>query len=145
MDSEPEYLSIDAHDAILRVWRTSGLPIKPDGRESRAMMAAEMSRDFCQYLGLSVGGLLVAVTIVQYDGRHGWINRLAVDPQYQRRGLAGRLIEAAQDWLGRYGDDIVVSGLIEQDNLPSQKCFARHGFRHHETITYWSKRPRPNL
>ena len=145
MDKEKRPLTIDDYEDIIAVWNASGLPTKPNGRDSRAMMATEMAREFCTYLGILVDGKLVGVVICNFDGRHGWINRLAVDPGYQRMGLAGELIEAARVWFARFGDELVISALIEEDNTPSRECFARNGFHFHETITYWSKRPRPDL
>ena len=130
---------------ILRVWEVSGLPIKPLGRESSEMMAAEMGRDFCTYLGAFGGDRLLGVVIVQFDGRHGWINRLAVDPAGQHQGIAGALITVGIEWLTRFGEELVISALIEEDNEPSRACFARHGFHCHTGITYWSKRPREDL
>lgn len=145
MAREIRKLTIDDYDEILHVWQSSELPIKPNGRDSREMMAAEMARVFCTYLGLFEDSRLAGVVIAQYDGRHGWINRLAVDPAFQRQGIASELIKAGETWLRRYGDELVISALIEDYNEASKACFARHGYRLNETITYWSKRPRADL
>lgn len=144
MDKRIKRLTIDDYRDIIRVWSVAGLPFKPDGRDSREMMAVEMSRDFCAYLGLEIDEKLVGVVIAQYDGRHGWVNRLAVDPDYRGIGLAGDLIEACEGFFERYGE-VVVSALIEDENTPSMSSFGRAGFECYESIRYWSKRPRADL
>ena len=118
-------LTIEHHDEILRVWSIAGLPFKPRGRDSRAMMAVEMSRDYCAFFGVFDGDRLVGLAIANYDGRRGWINRLAVDPDYRGLGLARELIE-----------DL---------NYPSMGLFEKCGYRCEKQILYWTKRPRPDL
>jgi ribosomal protein S18 acetylase RimI-like enzyme len=42
---------------------------------------------------------LVATCMAGYDGHRGWINYLAVAPQYRRQGIATRIIKAAERFL----------------------------------------------
>lgn len=44
-------------------------------------------------------GQPVATALVGHDGLRGWIDRLAVDPNQQRRGIGSVLIVAAEAWL----------------------------------------------
>jgi ribosomal protein S18 acetylase RimI-like enzyme len=144
MDKRFRRLTIDDYDDMLRVWEVSGLPFKPNGRESRAMIAAEIDRDHCAFFGVFDGDLMVGVTIAQYDGRRAWINRLAVDPDYRGRGLAFELIELSEEFLARYGEHLVCA-LIEEMNSPSMELFEKAGFVCLNEIKYWSKRPRSDL
>ncbi|MBU0984390.1 MAG: GNAT family N-acetyltransferase [candidate division Zixibacteria bacterium] len=144
MAREIKALTIEHYDDIIRVWSDAGLPFKPNGRESRAMVAAEMSRAFCRYYGLFDNGRLIGVSIANYDGRRGWINRLAIDPDYRGRGLAHELMTACEDFLHTFGE-ILVCALIEEDNTPSMACFDNKGYVCMREITYWSKRDRPDL
>jgi N-acetylglutamate synthase len=144
MDKRIRRLTIDDYESIIRVWSVAGLPFKSNGRDSREMMAAEMSLDVCAYFGLEFDSRIMGVVIAQYDGRHGWVNRLAVDPDYRGIGLAGDLIEACEKFFERYGE-VVISALIEDENTPSMSCFGKAGFECYESISYWSKRPRTDL
>ena len=144
MDKRIRRLTINDYAGIVRVWSVAGLPFRPNGRDSLTMMAAEMNRDFCAYIGLEIDAKLIGVVIAQYDGRHGWINRLAVDPDYRGIGLAGDLIGACEAFFEQYGE-VVVSALIEDENTPSMSCFGKSGFEYFPSIGYWSKRPRADL
>ena len=46
---------------------------------------------------------LVASVMVGYEGHRGWINYLAVDPGYQRRGFGGALMAEAERRLRECG------------------------------------------
>jgi ribosomal protein S18 acetylase RimI-like enzyme len=144
MDKQIRRLTKDDYDEMIRVWSIAGLPFKPNGRENRAMIEMEMSRDLCAYFGIFDGDRLVGLTIAQYDGRRGWINRLAVDPDYRGQGLALELIRCGEGFLDQFGE-VVVCALIEEVNSPSQALFEKAGFLCENTITYWSKRPRSDL
>ncbi len=144
MDKQIRRLYIDDYNEIIRIWSISGLPFKPNGRDSHTMIEAEMAREYCAFFGLFIERRMVGVIIAQYDGRRGWINRLAVDPDYRGIGLAGDLIEAAEEFLNDYGE-VVICGLIEDENTPSMACFEKSGYTCENTIKYWTKRPRPDL
>ena len=144
MDKKIRLLTIDDYDEMIRVWSISGLPFKPNGRESRSMIEAEIDREQCAFYGTFDGAKMVALVIANYDGRRGWINRLAVDPDYRHLGLAAELIEKCEEFLSRYGD-VIICALIEELNLPSMGLFKKNGYVCLKEITYWSKRPRPDF
>jgi len=57
-------------------------------------------------------------------GEHGWISRMAVEPQAQGSGIGGVLIEAIMDELGKYG-----AGPIYLEALQERSGFyLGHGF-----------------
>jgi N-acetylglutamate synthase len=144
MEKRFRRLTIDDYDEMIRVWDVAGLPTKPYGRDSRAMIEVEIVREQCAFFGVFDTDRLVGLTITNYDGRRGWINRLAVDPDYRGRGLAGELISQCEEFLQQYGE-VVICGLIEELNFPSMSLFERQGYKCEHNITYWTKRPRPDL
>ena len=48
-------------------------------------------------------GRLVATCMAGYEGHRGWINYLAVDPEYRRRGIGRQLMRAAETQLRAAG------------------------------------------
>jgi GNAT superfamily N-acetyltransferase len=144
MEKTIRRLSIDDYDEMVRVWGVAGLPTKLNGRDSRAMITVELSRDCCASYGAFEAERLVGLVITNYDGRRGWVNRLAVDPDYRGHGLASALIRECESFLSKYGE-VVICGLIEELNSPSMELFEKNGYRCEPSITYWTKRPRPDL
>ena len=131
-------LTAGDYDAILALWQRAGLDsIRPQGRDSRAAFADQLARGQV-VLGLEDAGQLVACVVITDDGRKGWINRLAVDPEHRRRGLGARLIAEAENDLRARGFRIF-GALIENDNTASLNLFQRESYRTHD-IVYVSKR-----
>ena len=144
MDKVIRRLTIDDYDEMVRVWSISGLPFKPNGRERRDFIEREITHDCCAFFGMFDGDRMVGVTIAQYDGRRGWINRLAIDPDYRGQGFALELVRAGEEFLHQYGETLVCA-LIEEENGPSMSLFEKAGFVCLNEIKYWSKRPRSDL
>jgi GNAT superfamily N-acetyltransferase len=155
MDSmEPTLSELTAadYDDIMALWLRSGLPVRPEGRDSAAAFAGQIAAPsdaaFAQrrqrVIGLRAGPDLVGVAVLTHDGRKGWINRLAVDPAWRRRGLAGRLITEAERW---FLEDVgleVWSALIAEDNATSLAFFESAGYSRRDYIIYVSKKTRPD-
>lgn len=142
MQPQIRHLTIDDYDEIIRVWSDAGLPFKPHGRERRDLLAREMAQPFCRVLGLELNHRLIGVIIANWDGRRGWLNRLAIDPDYRGKRYAGLLIEAAEQFLESQGA-IVLAGLIDEENSPSMAAFARAGYSCVTEVRLWRKRKSP--
>jgi len=132
-------LTLDDHDAILALWQRAGLSSRPQGRDRREAFAEQLAGDMLA-LGLEdvEAGKLVACAVITDDTRKGWINRLAVDPDYRRQGLAARLIEEAEHVLRARGIH-AFAALIHNDNVPSLSLFEREGYKQLD-IVYVTKR-----
>ena len=139
MAQEIKRLGIDDYDAIVRLWSVAGLPFKPKGRDSRPMIAREMSNPECAFWGLYHERELGGVVIANFDGRRGWINRLAIDPDHRGKGLARTLIETSENFLTERGA-VVICALIEDINYPSISAFQKSGYLCLDEIKYFSKR-----
>jgi GNAT superfamily N-acetyltransferase len=126
---------------ILDLWRRAGLPVRAEGRDAPEAFARQLAGGAQRVIGVRNGETLAAVAVLTHDGRKGWINRMAVDPLYRRRGLAQRLIAEAERW---FCEDLgleVYAALIEQHNSASLALFERAGYRPFD-IVYMSKRLR---
>ena len=132
-------LSIDDYQEIINLWADVGLPFKHKGRDSRAMMVKEMQQEGVAYFGIYEENNLLAVGIANYDGRRGWINRVAVDPDRRGEGLAGMIIEECEKFMRSRGA-VVMTALIEDINEPSISCFQKAGFICEKSWLYFAKR-----
>ena len=132
-------LTIDDHAAILALWQRAGLhSIRPEGRDSRS----EFEKQFAGgqiAIGLEEDGQLIGVVIVTSDTRKGWINRLAIDPDYQRKGYGEQLVHAAEDALHESGIHLIAA-FIEEGNVASLTLFEKLGYATHQHLYYVSKR-----
>ncbi len=132
-------LEFEDYDSIINVWKESGLPFKPYGRDSRENIRRQMSDNHVLFLGAFEKETLIGVVIVNHEGRKGWINRLAVLPSFQRKGVASQLVKHGEKWFEEEGIKIWAV-LIEDYNDISKKLFQRLGYTFHDDIYYYSKR-----
>jgi ribosomal protein S18 acetylase RimI-like enzyme len=132
-------LTIDQYEELVSLWRKAGLPFKPKGRDSKEAIARQINASPEFFLGAFENGRLVGAVIVSSDGRKGWINRLAVDPAYRRRGVASTLVAEAERVLRKHGIRIFCA-LIEAENEASKRLFKKCGYVEHRDIIYFSKR-----
>lgn len=132
-------LNIENYDQLIHLWNICGLDHRPIGRDSKQMMEEEFGRAETCILGMFDGEKLIGSIIGSSDGRKGWINRLAIDPDYRGQGLAGILIESCEQFLNGLGLK-VISCLIEDKNTPSMSAFEKAGYSAWPEVVYFSKR-----
>ena len=143
MEVKIKQLTIDDYDEIIRIWSIAGLPFRPKGRDSKALMGEEMKIETSCFFGLIAGNAMIGVAIGSYDGRRGWINRLAIDPDYRGKGYGMILIEHVHEYLISRGA-LVMAALIHDDNYPSISIFQKAGYVCEKEILYFAKRPSPD-
>lgn len=133
-------LKIEDYGAIIGLWKRAGLPFKPKGRDSKQMMKEQMKVFPELFIGAFHERKLVGVVIGSYEGRmKGWINRLAVDPEHRRKGVAQQLMRQVEKALVKRGV-AVFCALIETPNKESLSLFQKMGYTVHREILYVSKR-----
>ena len=132
-------LAIDDYEEIINLWSRARLPYKPKGRDSKEAMTAEMKANPEFFLGAFEDNCLVGTVIISCDMRKGWLNRLAVDPDYRHCGIAKALITESEKVLRKRGVRIFCA-LIEDWNAASKKLFNECGYAEHRDILYFSKR-----
>ncbi len=132
------------YDALIALWNAAGLSYRPHGRDRREHIAREIAGGCSIFLVAEDDGRIVGSVLGTHDGRKGWINRLAVHPDYRRRGLGTRLVRAVEARLDAMGIDIVTC-LIEDWNEDSQAFFTALGYIRHDDIHYYSKRKSPEV
>lgn len=137
-------LIFDDYEAIIELWALAGLPFKPKGRDSRELLGKEMSFPGAKFYGMYDDDLLIGVCIANFDGRRGWINRLAIHPDYRGKNLGGQLIDVCEKFLYAIGANIICA-LIEDINYPSITVFNKAGYNCEETIKYCAKRPSADM
>lgn len=132
------------YDLLISIWKAAGLPYKEKGRDSRKSIEEEVKLDCNQFLFAAQNGEVVGSILVTHDGRKGWINRLAVLPEFRKKGIARLLVDAAEKWLTKQGIGIFACQ-IEDYNVGSFEAFKKMGYIPFERIHYLTKRIHPDI
>jgi len=130
---------IERYKEMCVLWERAGLQSKPKGRDSRREIARQMEASPELFIGAFDKGKMVGVCIATDDGRRGWINRLAVLPEYQGKGIAKNVIAACEKALRKMGRKIFCAQ-TEEDNEKSLALFAGAGYKEHRDFIYLAKR-----
>jgi ribosomal protein S18 acetylase RimI-like enzyme len=80
------------------------------------------------------GDALVATAMVGYDGHRGWVNYLAVAPSHRRRGLARRLMAAAERALTERGCP-KLNLQVRSSNAEVLAFYARLGYARDDVVS----------
>lgn len=122
---------MDDYQQVIAVWQATGLKV---GRtETQEGIRKKLERDADLFLVVQDGDRIVGVVLGSYDGRRGWINRLAVVPDHQGAGLGLRLVAEVETRLKARGCR-KVNLHIEPSNAKVQGFYARLGYRVDELI-----------
>ena len=100
--------------AVLRLWQESGVT-PPSVTDSIEGLTRLMSAPGGVLFVAFIDGLLVGSVIGGWDGWRGNIYRLAVTPEYRRRGIARRLVAEISEALFAEGAERL-SALVEHEH-----------------------------
>ena len=119
-------------------------PISTTGRDSQGSFREQIEHFGTLFLVAESPGGVVGVLLGSHDFRKGWINRIAVDPDHRRHGVASRLMDACEGAFQALGIDIYAA-LVEINNEPSARLFERAGYRRDIPVHYFHKRLRSDV
>ena len=117
--------------ALRALWDRCGL--HPSASDTDARLARLIEFTPGLFLAAERDGDLVGSVMASWDGRRGWINRLAVDPAARGGRLGDRLMAEAERRLAAIGCD-KVNLLIEPDNAGVERFYRRLGYGRDELI-----------
>lgn len=129
----------DEYDQLISLWIRADLPFDREKRDSRESLIRQCQDDHAAMLTLKDKGRLVGSIIATFDGRKGWMNRLAIDPDYRRRQLAYKLVQKAEEVLIKMGAT-VIAALVNDDNYASQSLCRHCGYESCKDIIYFRKK-----
>jgi len=137
-------LRTEDYDRLIELWQQAKLSYRPYGRDSRANIRQKIKLSYSIYLVAEINGKLIGSIFGTHDGRRGWINRLAVLPEYRQQGISTRLVNEVEKILTKQGIDIIAA-LIARENKVSMKTLEKLGYKKHNNIVYFSKRKDPKV
>ena len=119
------YVSRDEAE-VIKLWRECNLT-RPWNNPQK-----DIERKLKDSPGLFLVGVIenkvVATAMAGYDGHRGWVNYLAVGPNYQRRGLGRALMAAIEERLAAEGCP-KINLQIRTDNATALKFYEKLGYK----------------
>jgi ribosomal protein S18 acetylase RimI-like enzyme len=90
------------HDGVLALWARV-FPEEPPWNAPAGMIARKLRVQRELFLVADHDGVIVGTVLAGYDGVRGWVHKVGVDPAFRRRGIAARLMAAAEAGLAGLG------------------------------------------
>jgi len=118
--------SPDDAAAVAALWRRVFHDDSP-WRAPDAVFARRRSRQGELFLVATLDGAVVGTTLAGYDGHRGWLYRVAVAPEHERRGLGRALVLEAERRLRQLGC-LKVNLQIEGENRDVVGFYERLGW-----------------
>ena len=122
--------------AVDELWRRVGLWMRPS--DAAAQLGLKLSRDSDLFLVACADARLVGVAMGGWDGRRAYVYHLAVDPEWQRRGVAGRLMDELEQRFRAKGA-LKAKLQILAGNDGSKAFFAARGYELEVGCAPWGK------
>jgi ribosomal protein S18 acetylase RimI-like enzyme len=91
----------DDEEAVIRLWRQCDL-LRPWNNPEKDIHRKMAVRPDLFLVG-EIEGKIIASVMAGYEGHRGWMNYLAVAPEFQRRGLARTLVAEVEELLREAG------------------------------------------
>jgi ribosomal protein S18 acetylase RimI-like enzyme len=120
-------------DAVVDLWSRCGLLRPWNDPHKDIARKRQVQREF--FLVCEIDAELVASAMAGYDGHRGWINYLAVDPLFQRRGVGRLLMEEVQHRLQSLGCS-KINLQIRRENVEAIAFYERIGFSEDAVLSF---------
>lgn len=119
--------------AVIQLWRKCGLT-RPWNDPTRDILRKQQVQPEWFLVGL-VEGVIVASVMAGYDGHRGWVNYLAVDPEYQRQGIARELMTEVERLLTDAGCP-KLNLQVRATNEAAMRFYERIGYKQDEVVSF---------
>ena len=122
----------DDEDAVIQLWQACQLVVP--NNNPRQDIARKLRVNPEWFLVGELDGKVVATCMVGYEGHRGWINYLAVAPDYQRRGFAAQIMGEAERLLREAGCP-KINLQVRATNIAVVEFYMSFGFKIDEVIS----------
>jgi ribosomal protein S18 acetylase RimI-like enzyme len=112
--------------ALIELWRKSNLIVPQNDPIEDIQKKLEFQPDL--FLIALLDGKLIGSVMAGYEGHRGWLNYLAVLPDYRNRGYGRKLVEKAIMELEKLGC-LKLNVQIRRSNISAARFYERLGFR----------------
>lgn len=124
--------SPEFQDAVVNLWMKCNLIVPQNDPVGDIRKKLDFQPDLF-FIGLLDGKLICSI-MVGYEGHRGWINYLAVTPEFQRQGYGGKLVQKAVDELKRIGC-LKLNLQVRRNNTSVIDFYKRLGFKEDDVVS----------
>ena len=140
MDYEIRFVTIDDYDALFELWNSteqSRRALNPVD-DSREGIDKYLKRNPSTCFAAVKDRKIIGVILTGHDGRRAIIHHMCVHPDYRRMGIAGKLVEKAEEALKKEGINKIF-GLVFKDNDPANAFWEAQGYSLRTNLNYRNK------
>lgn len=123
--------TLNDFDSVVHLWRKAGLILSLS--DTSEGLKKKLKRDSELFFVAEEDHHIIGVVMGSYDGRRGWINHLAVDPEYQGRKIGQAMIMELEKRFKKEGCE-KVNLLIEPSNKGVQSFYEKQAYKRDELI-----------
>lgn len=92
---------VEDEKQVIELWHDCNLIVPWNDPKQDINLKLQFQPDL--FLVGKIDDLIIATIMVGYEGHRGWINYLAVSPEYQRQGIGRLMMETAETELKKLG------------------------------------------
>ncbi len=119
-------------DAVIDLWRKCGLIVPQNDPAEDIRKKLDFQPELF-FIGLLDGNVIGSI-MAGYEGHRGWINYLAVVPEYQGRGYGRKLVQKAIDELRKIGC-LKINLQVRKSNTSVIDFYKRLGFKEDDVVS----------
>ncbi len=112
------------YDAVVDLWQKVGIPLSSS--DTFAAIMHKLERDPELFLVAEEGGRIVGAAMGSFDGVYGWLQHVAVHPDFQRRGLGTRMVVELEKRFKELGCRRI-NVLVQANNIELQEFYSKLG------------------
>ena len=119
-------------DAVIDLWKKCNLVVPQNDPVEDIRRKLDFQPEL--FFVALLRGKLVGSIMAGYEGHRGWLNYLAVLPEYQKRGYGGKLVEKAVGELRKLGC-LKVNLQVRRSNVSVIEFYKHLGFKEDEVVS----------
>jgi ribosomal protein S18 acetylase RimI-like enzyme len=119
-------------DAVVDLWRKCNLVVPQNDPVEDIKKKIDFQPDLF-FIGL-LDGEVIGSIMVGYEGHRGWMNYLAITPEFQRRGYGRKLVQKAVDELKKIGC-LKLNLQVRRSNTSVIDFYKHLGFKEDDVVS----------
>jgi ribosomal protein S18 acetylase RimI-like enzyme len=129
-----EIRPFDPHDeeSVVQLWTDCGLVVPWNNPHRDIQRKLKIQPEM--FLVACSDSQIIATVMAGYDGHRGWINYLAVHPQYQHSGIGRRMMDEAESRLRAAGCP-KINLQVRSKNATVIEFYERIGFKTDDVVS----------